>query len=432
MKNVFFLILGFIFAAHAIVPDPALERRLERETIYITKGSDSWEIIASKVYGHSTWGPRLQKMNPRYRHFNILPEGTEIKYRAPKVGESYVVKPNDTFLRIVEWKYGGTKLWNKIIKKYYKQFDTIRAGDRFTFDLRGNITLIRGNSVSTQAARAPKIHLSTQFVDKIYRTNDADSIRRIAYRVYGHRSWWPKLKEDNPHLQQYRPNQLLPENIKIAYKGPNIGQEYEVKWGDTLSRIAIWKYGDMDLWKKIAEKNKDILDSPDLIHVGDKLILGARGGIQVVEKKVPQVQKILTKDLIEQPVIDPPKEVIAQVKPPVVKTPGRFSIFLGEAWRFIAKYLPITLLAIVVITVIVLLVMLIIKGIQRRAEAADRAFITEFKASNRPMAANGEMIHFDKSLLTISEDNSPKRHDYPSIIKTLYQKLGRIVKIGRK
>ncbi len=48
-------------------------------------------------------------------------------------------------------------------------------------------------------------------------------------------------------------------------------QWYEVKKGDTLSKIAKEIYGDPSLYSKIFEANKDRLKDPDLIQVGQKL-----------------------------------------------------------------------------------------------------------------------------------------------------------------
>ena len=48
-------------------------------------------------------------------------------------------------------------------------------------------------------------------------------------------------------------------------------QYYEVKKGDTLSKIAKEFYGDPSLYQQIFEANKDQLKNPDLIKVGQKL-----------------------------------------------------------------------------------------------------------------------------------------------------------------
>ncbi len=48
-------------------------------------------------------------------------------------------------------------------------------------------------------------------------------------------------------------------------------QWYEVKKGDTLSKIAQKYYGDPKLYTQIFEANRDILSDPNLIKVGQKL-----------------------------------------------------------------------------------------------------------------------------------------------------------------
>ena len=46
---------------------------------------------------------------------------------------------------------------------------------------------------------------------------------------------------------------------------------YEVKSGDSLSKIAKREYGNPNEWKRIFEANKDILSDPDKIYPGQKL-----------------------------------------------------------------------------------------------------------------------------------------------------------------
>jgi nucleoid-associated protein YgaU len=48
---------------------------------------------------------------------------------------------------------------------------------------------------------------------------------------------------------------------------------YTVVKGDSLSKIAKREYGDANKWHKIFEANKDVIDDPDLIEVGQDLII---------------------------------------------------------------------------------------------------------------------------------------------------------------
>jgi nucleoid-associated protein YgaU len=46
---------------------------------------------------------------------------------------------------------------------------------------------------------------------------------------------------------------------------------YKVVAGDTLSKIAKRHYGDANQWRRIFEANRDSIENPDLILVGQVL-----------------------------------------------------------------------------------------------------------------------------------------------------------------
>jgi nucleoid-associated protein YgaU len=52
-------------------------------------------------------------------------------------------------------------------------------------------------------------------------------------------------------------------------------ETYEVKSGDSLSKIAKRVYGNASDWKKIYEANRDLLKDPDKIFPGQKLKIPA-------------------------------------------------------------------------------------------------------------------------------------------------------------
>lgn len=56
----------------------------------------------------------------------------------------------------------------------------------------------------------------------------------------------------------------MPEDNKYT-------QYYEVKKGDSLSKIAEQYYGDKMLYPRIFEANKDVLKDPNKIKPGQKL-----------------------------------------------------------------------------------------------------------------------------------------------------------------
>ena len=59
-----------------------------------------------------------------------------------------------------------------------------------------------------------------------------------------------------------------------APKTDNTGaQQYTVKPGDTLARLALQFYNAAHKWGKIYEANKDHVKNPDYIYIGMKLII---------------------------------------------------------------------------------------------------------------------------------------------------------------
>jgi LysM repeat protein len=61
------------------------------------------------------------------------------------------------------------------------------------------------------------------------------------------------------------------EAVREAIEEKPAERIYEVQSGDTLGKISQQFYGKASKYMKIFEANRDILDNPDLIKVGQKL-----------------------------------------------------------------------------------------------------------------------------------------------------------------
>ena len=59
--------------------------------------------------------------------------------------------------------------------------------------------------------------------------------------------------------------------------GAEVFETYEVKPGDSLSKIAKRVYGNGNLWKQIFEANQDLIKDPNKIFPGQKIKIPKKG-----------------------------------------------------------------------------------------------------------------------------------------------------------
>lgn len=114
-----------------------------------------------------------------------------------------------------------------------------------------------------------------------YRVKNGESLSKVAKLLYGHSNWWRKLKKENPgKLDAYGPDDVLPRGMTFSYYAPKIEDTYTVHRGDYLVRIATWKYGDTAMWETLYQNNADKIKNPNLIHPGDVLSFLEGGSVQ--------------------------------------------------------------------------------------------------------------------------------------------------------
>lgn len=65
------------------------------------------------------------------------------------------------------------------------------------------------------------------------------------------------------------------DNLTVAEPAPEVAENnfYDVKSGDTLSKISKEVYGDANRYNEIFEANKPMLAHPDKIYPGQKLVI---------------------------------------------------------------------------------------------------------------------------------------------------------------
>jgi nucleoid-associated protein YgaU len=71
------------------------------------------------------------------------------------------------------------------------------------------------------------------------------------------------------------PEAAAPDDDGYAATAVQVGTKvvYEVREEDTLSRIAAKVYGDANAWQRIFDANRDVLDGPDDLALGMRLII---------------------------------------------------------------------------------------------------------------------------------------------------------------
>ncbi len=111
----------------------------------------------------------------------------------------------------------------------------------------------------------------------IYTVKKGDTLSKIALQIYGDRSLWRKIYEDNKTVIK-NPNRIrVGQQLKIYTGTENTEEEetsvvtansYVIKPGDTLWKIAKKLYGKGNYWKRIFNENKAIIKNPERIRVG--------------------------------------------------------------------------------------------------------------------------------------------------------------------
>jgi nucleoid-associated protein YgaU len=101
-----------------------------------------------------------------------------------------------------------------------------------------------------------------------YAVKAGDTLRSIAQGFYGAENQWPRIFNAN------RDQIDDPDVISVGWilRIPT-DELYTVVAGDTLRSIAKQFYGDENQWQRIFDENRDQISDPDVISVGQVLII---------------------------------------------------------------------------------------------------------------------------------------------------------------
>lgn len=101
-------------------------------------------------------------------------------------------------------------------------------------------------------------------------------IKGIAPSDEAKNKFWDQVKLVNPNADDITADISVDSSRAMgaaAGGGEGTGQTYEVKSGDNLSKISKQFYGDSNEYMRIFYANRDKLKDPDMIQVGQKLLI---------------------------------------------------------------------------------------------------------------------------------------------------------------
>ena len=124
------------------------------------------------------------------------------------------------------------------------------------------------NAIDRSGVRLQNLHVQD---DKLFIKGVAPS-QEVANGV------WDQIKLVNPNYgDEITVDLSIEENraqgAAAGGGGGSAGQTYTVKSGDTLSKISRQFYGDSDEYMRIFYANRDKIEDPDKIKVGQELVI---------------------------------------------------------------------------------------------------------------------------------------------------------------
>ncbi len=120
---------------------------------------------------------------------------------------------------------------------------------------------------------ADQLHVQFQ---NLHVQDDKLFIKGIAPSEDAKNKFWDQIKLVNPNYDDITADITVDESRAQGASvggGSQANQTYAVKSGDTLSKISKQFYGDADEFMRIFYANRDKLNDPDKIQVGQQLMI---------------------------------------------------------------------------------------------------------------------------------------------------------------
>ncbi|MCH6559494.1 LysM peptidoglycan-binding domain-containing protein [candidate division KSB1 bacterium] len=121
-----------------------------------------------------------------------------------------------------------------------------------------------------ETTREPVVHQGAKIESWVYTVQPNDWLSKIAAIFYGDPMAYAKIVEDNPLVIE-NPDQIEAGQKLLVTIPKGMPVFYTVKEGESLSRIANRFYGDPMKFKNIFLANQDTIEDPDIIYPGQVL-----------------------------------------------------------------------------------------------------------------------------------------------------------------
>jgi nucleoid-associated protein YgaU len=100
-----------------------------------------------------------------------------------------------------------------------------------------------------------------------------ETLMKIAFNIYGDIDMWRYVYNEN--RDKFRNGRPLMVGMRLKYEKPTSpfvrdtsGEGYLIKEGDSLGGIALDLYGKVSKWRKIFNRNRDLIKDPNKIYAG--------------------------------------------------------------------------------------------------------------------------------------------------------------------
>ncbi|MCC7441583.1 MAG: hypothetical protein IT285_08120 [Bdellovibrionales bacterium] len=157
-------------------------------------------------------------------------------------------------------------------------------------------------------------------------TRPGDTLGGLGRLLYGHRTWWVRLRAINRPLAALGPEAPIAPGTHLIYRAPRVGDPYRVRPGDWLARVAIWRFGSVEGWRA-TEDSGDLRPGDLLSFEEGRAVRNLRtGGVVLARADAAEAHE-------EALIPEPPPVPEAQPPPPELFEEARILASLSNGDR---------------------------------------------------------------------------------------------------